>query len=83
MILRPLLNRQVVMNDEEAADLCAILKPRYAVPTHSAFPAGPIQDRLLLKYSGAAEAFVVAVARRAPQTIARVLPPGESLVIPA
>jgi L-ascorbate metabolism protein UlaG (beta-lactamase superfamily) len=83
LMLRPLLNRQVVMNDKEAAELCAILKPRYTVPTHYAFTAGPIQDRLLLKYSGTAEAFVAAVARCAPQTIARVLPPGESLVIPA
>lgn len=82
LILRPLLNRQVVMNVEEAAELCAILKPRYAVPSHYAFTGGPIQDRLLLKYSGTAEAFVAAVARRAPQTIARVLPPGEPLVIP-
>jgi len=82
LILRPLLNRQVVMNAEEAAELCAILKPRYAVPSHYAFTGGPIQDHLLLKYSGTAEAFAAAVARRAPQTIARVLAPGEPLVIP-
>ncbi|HEY7020965.1 MAG TPA: MBL fold metallo-hydrolase [Ktedonobacterales bacterium] len=82
LILRPLLNRQVVMNAEEAAELCAVLKPRYTVPTHYAFTGGPIQDRLLLKYSGTAEAFVAAVEQRAPQTIARILPPGEPLAIP-
>jgi L-ascorbate metabolism protein UlaG (beta-lactamase superfamily) len=71
------------MNDEEAAELCAILKPRYAIPSHYAFTGGPIQDHLLLKYSGTAEEFVTAVSRRAPQTIARILPPGEPLVIPA
>jgi L-ascorbate metabolism protein UlaG (beta-lactamase superfamily) len=83
LMLRPLLNRQMVMTAEEAAELCAILKPRYAVPTHYAFTGGPIQDRLLLKYSGTADAFAAAVARRAPQTIARILPPGDPLVIPA
>ncbi len=82
LILRPLLNRQVVMNAEEAAELCTILKPNYAVPTHYAFTGGPLQDRLLLKYSGTAEAFASAVARRAPQTHARILAPGEPLSIP-
>ncbi|HEX5442161.1 MAG TPA: MBL fold metallo-hydrolase [Ktedonobacterales bacterium] len=79
LMLRPLLNRQVVMNAEEAAELCAILKPTYAVPTHYAFTGGPIQDRVLLKYSGTAEAFASAVARRAPQTHACILAPGEPL----
>jgi L-ascorbate metabolism protein UlaG (beta-lactamase superfamily) len=81
LILRPLLNRQVVMNAEEAAELCAILHPRYAVPTHYAFTGGPLQDRVLLKYSGTPQAFVAAVAERAPQTTARILAPGEPLVI--
>ena len=80
--LRPLLNRQVVMDAEEAAELCAILKPRYAVPTHYAFTGGPIQDRLLLGYDGTPERFVAAVERRAPATVARILAPGEPLVIP-
>lgn len=82
LILRPLLNRQVVMNAEEAAELCTILKPNYAVPTHYAFTGGPIQDRIMLKYSGTAEAFASAVDRRAPQTHARILAPGEPLAIP-
>ena len=82
LMLRPLLNRQVVMNADEAAELCAILKPDYAVPTHYAFTGGPIQDRVLLKYSGTAEAFTGAVARRASRTHARILTPGEPLSIP-
>ena len=80
--LRPLLNRQVVMDAGEAARLCAILKPRYAVPSHYAFTGGPIQDHLLLGYAGTPEEFVTAAARHAPQTIARILAPGEPLTIP-
>ena len=82
LMLRPLLNRQVVMNAEEAAALCAILKPDYAVPTHYAFTGGAVQDHVLLKYSGTPEEFVQAMAQHAPQTTARILAPGEPLAVP-
>jgi L-ascorbate metabolism protein UlaG (beta-lactamase superfamily) len=79
--IRPLFNRQVVMNAKEAAELCAILRPRVAVPIHYAFTAGPIRDRLLLKYTGTAEEFAREAARRAPETTVRILPPGEQFPI--
>lgn len=79
--LRPLLNRKVVMDAEEAARLCAILAPRYAVPIHYAFTGGPIQDHLLLKYNGTPERFAVAAAQLAPRTEVRILAPGEPLCI--
>ena len=79
--IRPLLNRKVVMTAEEAADLCAVLKPRIAVPMHYAFTAGPIRDRLLLKYDGTPERFAAAVARRSPETSVRILPPGSPLTV--
>lgn len=79
--IRPMFNRQVVMNAKEAAELCAILRPRVAVPIHYAFTAGPIRDRLLLKYTGTADEFVREAARRAPETTVRILPPGEPLAI--
>jgi len=50
--IRPTLNRQVVMTAEQAAEYCAVLKPRIAVPIHHAFTAGPLRDRLFLKYEG-------------------------------
>jgi L-ascorbate metabolism protein UlaG (beta-lactamase superfamily) len=81
--LRPLLNRQVVMNACEAAALCALLRPRVAVPIHYAFSGGPIADRLLLKYEGTASEFVAAAAQRAPETAVHVLAPGEPLQIQA
>lgn len=79
--LRPMLNRRVVMNAEQAGEYCAVLRPRVAVPTHYAFTAGPMRDRLFLKYDGTPERFQSAVARHAPNTTVRVLSPGEPLGI--
>jgi L-ascorbate metabolism protein UlaG (beta-lactamase superfamily) len=81
--IRPAFNRKVVMDAREAAELCAILQPRYAVPVHYTFTAGPLRDRLLLKYTGTAEDFAEATARRAPATTVRILAPGEPLVVQA
>jgi L-ascorbate metabolism protein UlaG (beta-lactamase superfamily) len=83
LTLRPLLNRRVVMNAAEAAALCALLRPRVAVPIHYAFTGGPIQDRLVLKYTGTAEEFAREAAQRAPGTQVRILAPGEPLTIAA
>ena len=55
------------MNAEEAGEYCAVLRPKVAVPTHYAFTAGPIRDRLFLKYNGTPERFQRAVARHAPR----------------
>ena len=81
--IRPMFNRQVVMNAKEAAELCALLRPRVAVPIHYAFTGGPIQDRLVLKYTGTADEFAREAARRAPGTRVRILAPGEPLVVAA
>jgi L-ascorbate metabolism protein UlaG (beta-lactamase superfamily) len=78
-----MFNRQVVMNAEEAAELCALLRPRVAVPIHYAFTGGPIQDRLVLKYTGTADEFAREAAQRAPGTSVRILAPGEPLVVAA
>jgi L-ascorbate metabolism protein UlaG (beta-lactamase superfamily) len=83
LTLRPLLDRRVVMNAREAAELCAWLRPRVAVPIHYAFTGGPIHDRLLLKYTGTAEEFAREAARRAPETTVRILAPGEPLAVAA
>ena len=80
--IRPMLNRQVVMNAREAAELAAILSPRFAVPIHYRFTGGPVGDRLLLKYDGTPEEFEREAALRAPGTDVRVLAPGELLQIP-
>lgn len=77
--IRPLLNRQVVMSLEEAAELTGTLQPRVAVPIHYAFTAGPVRERLLLKLDRRPEQFADAVHRHSPSTTVYVLPPGERL----
>jgi L-ascorbate metabolism protein UlaG (beta-lactamase superfamily) len=80
--IRPALNRQVVMSAEEAGELCAVLRPTVAVPTHYAFTAGPIGDRFFLRYNGTPERFQRAAARHAPATSVQVLAPGEPFQLP-
>jgi len=77
--IRPAFNRRVVMTAEQAGELCSVLRPTVAVPIHYAFTAGPVRDRLLLKYDGTPERFQRAVADHAPSTMVRILPPGQAL----
>ena len=79
-----MFNRQVVMDPLEAAELCRILNPRYAVPIHYAYTGGPIGDRLLVKHDdGTPETFVQAAAELATGTTTCILVPGEPLMIRA
>ncbi|MGL5808671.1 MAG: MBL fold metallo-hydrolase [Nocardioides sp.] len=79
LTIRPLLNKQVVMNAAEAAELASVLRPRLAVPIHYAFTAGPVRDRLLLKMDGRTPLFLDAMADLAPDTAVHVLDPGQPL----
>ena len=79
--IRPMLNRQVVMNAREAAELVELLAPRFAVPIHYRFTGGRVGDRVLLKYDGTPEEFEREAARRSPGTDIRILAPGEPLEI--
>ena len=63
--IRPMLNRQVVMNVGEAAQLAKVLSPRFAAPIHYRFTGGTVGDRVLLKYDGAPEEFERECALRA------------------
>jgi L-ascorbate metabolism protein UlaG (beta-lactamase superfamily) len=71
------------MNASEAAELAALLRPRFAVPMHYTFTAGPLRDRLLLKYTGTSGQFVQEMARRETTTEVHVLEPGQPLHIDA
>ena len=79
--IRPMLNRQVVMNVQEAAEVCQMLQASHAIPIHYAYTGGPIGDALLVKHSGTPEEFAQAVARRAPETQVHILPPGQPLTL--
>ena len=77
LAIRPAFNRQVVMT----AELAGVLRPRLAVPIHYAYTAGPVRDRLLLKYDGTPERFTTALRAAAPTTQTRILEPGEPLTV--
>jgi L-ascorbate metabolism protein UlaG (beta-lactamase superfamily) len=79
--IRPAFNKQVVMTAEQAGELCGVLRPKVAIPTHYAFTAGPVRDRLLLKYDGTPQRFQHAAAQHAPETRVKILPPGEPLTL--
>ncbi|WP_157354924.1 MBL fold metallo-hydrolase [Nocardia terrae] len=80
--IRPALNKQVVMDAVEAADLTRALRPRVAVPIHYAFSSGPIGDRVMTKGDRAgAEHFRAAAGDLAPDTIVQILPTGHALVL--
>jgi L-ascorbate metabolism protein UlaG (beta-lactamase superfamily) len=76
--LRPLMNRQMVMNAEQAAELTAILEPRVVVPIHYRY-AATFPRTLLIEHERDPGAFVRSVEHKAPGTEARVLTPGEPL----
>jgi L-ascorbate metabolism protein UlaG (beta-lactamase superfamily) len=79
--IRPQLNKQVVMDAEQAAELTAVLAPRVTVPHHYAFTGGPVGDRLMTKGDRDPGHFVSAARRLAPDAEVRVLQPGEPLVV--
>ncbi len=81
LTIRPLWNRQVVMNAVEAADLTRVLRPRLAVPIHYAFTGGSVRDRVLLKKDPRPQVYVDAAADLAPDTDVRVLDPGQQLTV--
>jgi L-ascorbate metabolism protein UlaG (beta-lactamase superfamily) len=79
--IRPMLNKQVVMDAREAATFTGLLRPEHAVPTHYAFTGGPLGDRLLVKHDGRPEVYVSEAAQRAPDTQIHVLAPGQPLAL--
>lgn len=79
--IRPQLNKQVVMNAEQAAELTAVLRPQITVPHHYAFTSGRLGDRLITKTDPDPQHFLDAARRIAPAAATRVLRPGEPLTI--
>jgi L-ascorbate metabolism protein UlaG (beta-lactamase superfamily) len=77
LAIRPMLNRKIVMDPRDAVQLSKVLRPRIAIPIHYAFSAGPVRDRLLLKYNGTGADFARFGGELAPSTVIRVLSPGE------
>ena len=70
------LDGQVVMNADEAAQLTAILTPELAIPHHYAFTSGWLGDRLVTKSDTNPGHFQDAAARLAPATTVQIVEPG-------
>jgi L-ascorbate metabolism protein UlaG (beta-lactamase superfamily) len=77
--IRPLLNKKIVMDAEDAAELVALLQPRIAIPHHYAFTSGPLGDRLLTKSDRDPMSFVETVRRTSPAVNVSIIGPGERL----
>jgi L-ascorbate metabolism protein UlaG (beta-lactamase superfamily) len=78
--IRPLGGRRVVMNAEEAAQACALLRPRYAVPIHYRYTTN-IWRGLLISMDRSPAGFVAAARRLSPNTAVQVLDTGAPLQI--
>ncbi|MFF0493557.1 MBL fold metallo-hydrolase [Nocardia sp. NPDC004068] len=80
--VRPLGNRQEVMDAAEAAEFTSVLRPRLAVPIHYAFTAGPLGDRIMIKSTrNRPDLFRDATADHAPDTTVHILDPGQPLAV--
>ena len=81
--IRPQLNRQVVMNAEQAAELTAVLRPGLTIPHHYAFTGGWLGDRLLAHGDRDPLHLVEAARRLAPGSPVRITSPGERVKVEA
>jgi L-ascorbate metabolism protein UlaG (beta-lactamase superfamily) len=80
LTIRPLGNKRVVMNAEDAATLASWLSPKIVIPIHYRYTPSWYR-RPLIRFERNPEPFVKAVTHRAPKTEVRVLTPGEMLEV--
>ncbi len=79
--IKPLLGRQMSMDPDDAARVCAELRVRVCVPIHYAFNGGWFSSRFLLSHKGTPQQFCEAVRRQSPATHAVTLSPVQPLTI--
>ena len=77
--IRPLLNKKIVMDAEDAAQLVAVLKPTLTIPHHYAFTSGSLGDKLITKGDRNPGHFVDAVKRVSPSSRILVTNPGQRI----
>lgn len=80
LTIRPALYKRVVMNAHDAAEACAILKPRNVVPIHYAYQ-GNWWRQIMVKYERNPAAFVKEVQSRVSVTSVHVLKTGQILQV--
>jgi len=75
--IRPLFNKKIVMDAEDAARLVALLNPALTIPHHYSFTSGPFGDKLITKGDRDPNTFVRAAQRLSPESQVLVTIPGE------
>ena len=75
--IRPLFNKKIVMDAEDAARLVALLKPVLTIPHHYAFTSGPVGDKLITKGDRNPAHFVDAARRLSPTSKILITIPGQ------
>jgi L-ascorbate metabolism protein UlaG (beta-lactamase superfamily) len=76
LTIRPLGNKRVVMNAEDAATLAAWLSPKVVIPIHYRYTPAWYR-RPLIRFERNPELFIKAVAKHAPEVEVKVLEPEE------
>ncbi len=79
--IKPLLGRQMSMNPQDAAHICAELDIHVCVPIHYAFNGGWFSSTFLLSHKGTPEQFSEATRRLSPSTNVVTLSPGQPLIL--
>jgi L-ascorbate metabolism protein UlaG (beta-lactamase superfamily) len=82
LTIRVLGNRKVVMNAEDAAEACAVLRPRVAIPIHYRYTSNWWR-KLLIHHSRTSDIFVEAAQQKACNTTVQVIPTGKPFVLAA
>ncbi len=82
LTIRPLGNKRVVMNAEDAATLTAWLNPKVVIPIHYRYTPAWYR-RPLIRYERDPNMFVKTVKERAPDVEVKVLAPGELFELPS
>jgi L-ascorbate metabolism protein UlaG (beta-lactamase superfamily) len=75
--IKPLLGRQMSMDPEDAAQVCADLEVPLTVPIHYAFNGGWFSSTFLLSHKGTPMKFAEAARRISPRTSVVILSPGQ------
>lgn len=78
LTIRPLGNKRVVMNAEDAATLTTWLNPKVVIPIHYRYTPAWYR-RPLIRYEREPDVFVRAVTRHSSEVAVKVLTPGEVL----
>ncbi len=79
--IKPLMNRQMSMDPEDAARVCSLLDIPVCVPIHYAFNGGWFSSTFLLSHKGTPQKFAEAARYQSPSINVITLSPGQPLML--